>query len=243
MVWQLAAILGLSTVLGFAFNSANPVGVQFALATESASADAPVKAKAVATDSAVVTPVQAATPVTPVPPVTGIQTPSVPVVTQVAVPSAPAPVPVTIPATNPPAKAVATTVTTPPPPAPTPIPTHWKEVKPLLAVSNIVLVDVRPKGAYDAGHIPGAISLPEASTPDEFDAFVKQYPTNTPLICYCSSTSCSVSFRVAKKMMQQYNYSSVKYMTGGYLEYQKEELAPPQPAPQASPKTNPPAGP
>lgn len=114
----------------------------------------------------------------------------------------------------------------------------------MLAGGQIVLLDVRPKTVYDAGHIPGALSLPEASTPEEFGAFAKRHPTNTPLVFYCSSTSCSMSARVARKMMVEYHYTSVKFMTGGYLEYQREEMAaaPPASAPTPSP-TNPPVVP
>ena len=88
-----------------------------------------------------------------------------------------------------------------------------------------ILVDVRHKAMYDAGHIPGAISLPETSTPEEFTAFLNQQPTNLTLIVYCSSTSCSQSARVAGRLATQYQRPSVKYMTGGYMEYQQAELA------------------
>ena len=36
----------------------------------------------------------------------------------------------------------------------------WPEVKAKLARGEIVLVDARDTLAYEAGHIPGAISLP-----------------------------------------------------------------------------------
>ncbi len=105
-----------------------------------------------------------------------------------------------------------------------PAPIHWREAKPLVAAGQAVLVDVRARPAYDAGHIPGALSLPESSSPEEFAAFVQQHPTNLTLIVYCSSTSCSQSQRMAARLVQTYGYPSVKFMTGGYLEYQQEEL-------------------
>ena len=88
-----------------------------------------------------------------------------------------------------------------------------------------MLVDVRHKAMYDAGHIPRAISLPETSSPEEFTTFLNQHPTNLTLIVYCSSTSCSQSARVAGRLVTQFHRPSVKYMTGGYLEYQQAELA------------------
>jgi len=107
--------------------------------------------------------------------------------------------------------------------APNPAPTHWQAVKALVAAGRAVLVDVRHKSMYDAGHIPGAISLPEASSPEEFTAFLNQHPTNLTLIVYCSSVSCSQSARVANRLVTQFQRPSVQYMTGGYLEYQQDQ--------------------
>jgi rhodanese-related sulfurtransferase len=214
MAGQLAAILGLSVALGITFNAANPIGVRFAIAAPGEGADGAVPKPAPApavTQALPPKPVPAPESVSPPPP------PSPAPVSTIAIAPTNRPAPVAA-GTNPVAAA-------PQPPAPMPIATHWKEVKSLLAATNVVLVDVRPKGIYDAGHIPGALSLPEGSPPAEFDAFVTRYPTNTAkLILYCSSTSCSMSLRVAKRMMSQYNYTSVKYMTGGYQEYQREEM-------------------
>jgi hypothetical protein len=49
---------------------------------------------------------------------------------------------------------------------------------------------------------------------------------------YCASTSCSQSQRVANRLVQEFHWPSVNYMTGGYQEYQREELAKPQPPTQ-----------
>ena len=115
--------------------------------------------------------------------------------------------------------------------APTnPAPIHWRDAKPLAAAKEAVLVDVRARPMYDAGHIPNAVSLPETSSSAEFAAFLKLLPTNMTVIVYCASTSCSQSKRVADRLVTEFHFAPVKYMTGGYQEYQQEELAKPQPA-------------
>lgn len=106
---------------------------------------------------------------------------------------------------------------------------HWPEAKALAAAGRGVLVDVRHKSAYDAGHIPGAISLAEMSPSEEFKTFLSQQATNTILIVYCSSTSCSQSARVANRLVNEFHWPAVRYMTGGYMEYQQAELANPAP--------------
>jgi hypothetical protein len=43
------------------------------------------------------------------------------------------------------------------------------------------IVDVRPKAAYDEGHIVGAISIPEA----EVDARIAEFPKDRLIVAYC----------------------------------------------------------
>lgn len=228
MVWQLVGLLGASVVLGFAFNSSNPVGIRFNDAISESPASTELEAEG-SPPSAAPTNRLAKVIVSPPPP---IQTPPKRVIvptppasssvenqvsTRQLTPAAPVAPPITPPASTPPPIATS--------PEQNPAAIHWAQAKPLVAAGQAVLVDVRHKAMYDAGHIPGAISLPEASSPDEFTAFLNQHPTNLTLIVYCSSTSCSQSARVAGRLVTQYQRPSVKYMTGGYMEYQQAELA------------------
>ncbi|MCZ7637931.1 MAG: rhodanese-like domain-containing protein [Verrucomicrobia bacterium] len=95
-------------------------------------------------------------------------------------------------------------------------------MKPLVEAGTALLVDVRIKPAYDAGHIPGAVHLAENSTPGQIEAFRAQHGTNQYVVAYCSSTSCSLSYRLAQKLARDYGFAKVDYMTGGYVEYQRE---------------------
>ncbi|MCL5097738.1 MAG: rhodanese-like domain-containing protein [Candidatus Omnitrophica bacterium] len=104
-----------------------------------------------------------------------------------------------------------------------PTPASWAEIKPLHANGQVVLVDARPRSYFEAGHIPGAVSLPEPPAADEFAAFCKQYPTNAHVVIYCSSTSCSLSFKLANRLAKEGGYSFVQYITGGYLAWLREE--------------------
>jgi rhodanese-related sulfurtransferase len=231
---QFTALLVLSAALGFTFNAANPIGVRFAKApTGSPPAVGSKTNFSLSSTSSVV--------VQPSPPVAqGSAQPAPQPVPQAATRP---PVPPRLPPmpTNFPKPAMATT--TPPPatnPAPVavarpaqtnlnPAPVHWREAKPLVATGSALLVDVRARPVYEAGHIPDAISLPETSSSAEIAAFINLVTTNLTLILYCSSTSCSQSLRVANRLVSEFHHPSVKYMTGGYQEYQQEELAQSQP--------------
>ncbi len=206
---QTLVVVGLSSVLGFAFNSANPLGVQLGEPTVTAPT---VSAETTAAPIQTTNPVPAITPAPINPGNAALQ---------------PRPVPThTPPATTPPVAPPPTVAPTVPVASPVvghtnPAPIHWPEAKALVAAGRAIMVDVRHKPLYDAGHIPGAISLPEISPPEEFRAFLQQQPADRILIVYCSSTSCSQSARVATRLVTEFQWPAVRYMTGGYLEYQQ----------------------
>jgi rhodanese-related sulfurtransferase len=108
---------------------------------------------------------------------------------------------------------------------PTPTPITWAEAKPLLQAGKIVLVDARPKAAYDAGHIPGALSLPELASAQEYKDLQTKYGPDTHIVVYCSDLKCAASVRSAIKLATWYNFRKVQFMKGGYVEYQQEAVA------------------
>jgi rhodanese-related sulfurtransferase len=114
---------------------------------------------------------------------------------------------------------------------PTPTGTTWEQVEPLAKAGKVLLVDARPKALYDAGHITGAISLPESSTPEEVAVFQKQYDPKTPIVVYCSDLKCSLSMKLAVKLATWYHYQKIQYMPGGYQEWLRTQ------APQAKPSS------
>ena len=89
-----------------------------------------------------------------------------------------------------------------------------------------VLVDVRPRPSYDAGHIPEATSLPSSSTPEQINEFLKQHPQEKPLVLYCSGSSCAQSQKMAQRLVSEFHRSNVKYMPGGFTEWQQAQTAP-----------------
>ena len=48
---------------------------------------------------------------------------------------------------------------------------------------DIVVVDTRNRSSYDAGHIPGAISM---DYPDEIEARYAELPKDKTIVLYCS---------------------------------------------------------
>jgi rhodanese-related sulfurtransferase len=110
-----------------------------------------------------------------------------------------------------------------------PFTVRWVEIKSLVEAGQIVLVDGRPKTAYDIEHIPTAVSLPAESAPDAFIDFATKYPPHTALVVYCSSENCDTAHELAEKLRSEFGYSNVKEMPGGVVEYRMAESGTNQP--------------
>lgn len=211
MQLQAAGILLAALLLGVIYNHASPLGVR---------ADR-TPAKAAAGNSTLLPPkpdlvrtgyfnetvsLTLETPATPATPAVRVP-PAVPPATQPAVPLA---IPPTIPRTS------------------------WAQVKPLLAAGKIVLVDARARATYEAGHIPGARSLPSGSPVTEVQAFARAFPPHTSFVTYCSSESCGASRKVAEALVQIGGFKNVTDMTEGYAVFLADKSSVPAtgPAPQ-----------
>jgi rhodanese-related sulfurtransferase len=193
VVRQLAAVAVASVVLGFAYNAASPIGIRWS--------EAPA--------------VTAANPL--------LQVVSAPA-GQLDSPTQPSP-PSVAQASSAPVSAHEPALVFEPEPLVhvPPSATTWAEVKPLLARGEVVLVDSRSRAAFEAVHIPGAVWLPEPPGEKEWTEFTTRHSRDQHLVVYCSSSSCSVSYRLAHRLAREGGYTFAQYMTGGLHEWQREE--------------------
>ncbi len=60
----------------------------------------------------------------------------------------------------------------------------WKRLQ---KKNDIVVLDVRPMEEYEAGHIPGAVSIPL----DELKERLKELPRNKQIVAYCRGPVCA----------------------------------------------------
>lgn len=91
-----------------------------------------------------------------------------------------------------------------------------EELKKLIeSKADIVVVDNQPKGAYDMGHIPGAVNFPWAMQ-------IKvpiHLPRNKMLILYCACGHEEDSTDVANQLINEFEYKSIKLLEGGWLRW------------------------
>jgi len=83
--------------------------------------------------------------------------------------------------------------------------------------ASFLVVDVQPKGAYDLGHIKGAVNFP-------WDKEIKG-PVNLPqsklLILYCDCGHEEDSIDIAKQLMENWEYLDIKVLEGGWSQWRK----------------------
>jgi rhodanese-related sulfurtransferase len=64
---------------------------------------------------------------------------------------------------------------------------------------EVTLLDVRPAAEYEAGHIPGALSVPLA----KLERYLAQLPKNKELVAYCRGPLCMMSIEAVKLLRKK----------------------------------------
>jgi len=82
---------------------------------------------------------------------------------------------------------------------------------------GFTLLDVRGKGGFDAGHVPGAVHFPHT---DLSEANLADYPADTLFVVYCAGPHCNGADKAALQLAKLGR--PVKKMIGG-IEGWKDE--------------------
>jgi rhodanese-related sulfurtransferase len=86
--------------------------------------------------------------------------------------------------------------------------------------ADLVVVDNQPKGAYDLGHVPGAINFPwamEIKDPGDL-------PKDKLLVLYCACQHEEDSTFIAMELINKFGYDKVMLLDGGWLKWTELEL-------------------
>ncbi len=78
-------------------------------------------------------------------------------------------------------------------------PISSEELRQRLKADQVTLIDVRPNGEYEAGHIRGAINV----TLEELEDFIATHPVQNEVIAYCRGPYCMMSFEAVQRLRAQ----------------------------------------
>jgi len=93
-------------------------------------------------------------------------------------------------------------------------PTLWR----LARDGQVSVLDVRPIAEYDAGHIPGAISIPL----EDLDRRLSEVPRDQPVVAYCRGPYCVLAVQ-AVELLRQHGYTA-RRLRDGFPEWREEGL-------------------
>jgi len=94
------------------------------------------------------------------------------------------------------------------------------EAQDIVKARNHVVLDARPRLDYDAGHLPGALSLPFEPTPADIDVVSPFLTTEQPIMTYCSGQDCDDSLLLAK-WLHAHGFTNVVLFATGYEKWQQ----------------------
>jgi rhodanese-related sulfurtransferase/predicted transcriptional regulator len=93
------------------------------------------------------------------------------------------------------------------------------ELRKRLRRNDVVLVDVRPAGEFDAGHIDGALSIPL----DELDQRLAELPADSEIVAYCRGEFCAYAYEAVRALRAAGR--SARRLDGGWPEWQLADQA------------------
>jgi rhodanese-related sulfurtransferase len=93
-------------------------------------------------------------------------------------------------------------------------PTLWR----LAQDGQVTVLDVRPEAEYQAGHIPGAISVPL----EALEYRLSEIPSNQPVVAYCRGPYCVLAVQ-AVELLRRHGFGA-RRMKDGFPEWRENGL-------------------
>ena len=92
-----------------------------------------------------------------------------------------------------------------------------------LMAGSVILLDARPLTEYQAGHLPGALSLPVDAFDQHFSEVQLFLFSEQPIVTYCSGPSCDDALRLALRLRDE-GFSAVSLYLPGVQDWQATGL-------------------
>jgi rhodanese-related sulfurtransferase len=88
---------------------------------------------------------------------------------------------------------------------------------------GVLWLDARPRSAYEAAHIEGALPLGEANFDEDLLAILDVLQkAERPVIVYCDGLRCETSRRIRERLLQMVPIDECYILRGGYSAWQRQ---------------------
>lgn len=81
---------------------------------------------------------------------------------------------------------------------------------------DILWIDARGLGAYEAGHVQGALLLNEDHWQEQFAPVIERWKPGTMVLVYCDEAACTASRKVAERLRSDAGISPVYVLKGDW---------------------------
>jgi rhodanese-related sulfurtransferase len=98
-----------------------------------------------------------------------------------------------------------------------------EEAEGLFSEKEALFIDSRPKEAFRAGHIMGAVNIPFEEYSKEKALDLIYLPPAGTVVVYCDGSECNSSLQLAK-VLQQKGLLDIRVFFGGWVEWKREGL-------------------
>lgn len=98
-----------------------------------------------------------------------------------------------------------------------------QEAREIVSAFSHIVLDARKNADYEAGHLPGAMSLPLLDFDAQFPAISGLLMPDQPVMVYCSGYECDESLKLGEILVQS-GYTNITLFAGGMSAWQEAGL-------------------
>lgn len=98
-----------------------------------------------------------------------------------------------------------------------------EEAAALLRAGQHLVLDARPLSDYEAGRLPGALSLPQTTLEESYPQISPLLSPAQPLLVYCTGHECDESFELSLFLRAQ-GFTNVVLFVGGFTDWKAAGL-------------------